>query len=330
MTDLASPALDPVPYVSLSDATSQDHSTGDKQFPGLHNDCSWIWAMVDTEDGKRYEVIRCLSASGTFDFTLHECSADLWQHPTNVRFPGVHDMYWGPIIWFADGEDQTFFGANMDMGTKHPINIRIGPKGIVWQDDGIIDMVLTPLEANVTRIYVPGLPDDVGYTSSGMIPSGTIAGSKITGGYGGIDRMYCLPGMSCQVSKIANLEHYWFVWAALMDDGTYQTGNCMLGSGTYATATYRAPGETPIFATNEEVGAKVVWEEKDGVNQPVRATLTFGGRTFDFEAHYNAANSGVSLGIAWMHGDVQEQGGPKPVASWSTMEVIKIRATPRD
>ena len=52
--------------------------------------------------------------------------------------------------------------------------------------------------------------------------------------------------------------------------------------------------------------------------------------TFDFNATHNAAAAAVSLGIAWMHGDVQEQDGPKPVKSWSTMEVIKIRATPRD
>ena len=54
------------------------------------------------------------------------------------------------------------------------------------------------------------------------------------------------------------------------------------------------------------------------------------GRRFDFAATHNAAAAAVSLGIAWMHGDVQEQGGPTPVEAWSTMEVIKIRATPRD
>ena len=66
------------------------------------------------------------------------------------------------------------------------------------------------------------------------------------------------------------------------------------------------------------------------MSQPVRATLSFGGRTFNFEATHNAAAAGVSLGIAWMHGVVQEEGGPKPVKSWSTMEVIKVGATPRD
>lgn len=238
-------------------------------------------------------------------------------------------MYWGPILWFERQGNQTFFPANMNLAGKHPISISIG-RGIVWKDDGIIDVVLTPLPGSVTRIYVPGLPDDVGYTSSGCTVSGMIAGARITGGYGGIDRMYCLPGMSCQVSKIARLEHYWFVWAALMEDGSWQTGNCMPGSGAYATATFRAPGEKPIIATNDGVKAKVVWEERGGVNQPVRATLSFGGRTFDFEATHNAAAAGVSMGIAWMHGDVQQRGCPKPVKSWSTMEVIKIRATPRD
>ena len=160
--------------------------------------------------------------------------------------------------------------------------------------------------------------------------TGSIEGSKITGGYGGIDRMFCLPGMSCQVSKIAELEHYWFVWGSIMEDGSWETGNAMLGAGNYATATFHRQGETPVIATNEDVGSKVVWEARDGVNQPVKATLTFGGHTFNFEATHNAAAAGVSLGIAWMHGIVQEEGGPTPVQNWSTMEVIKIRATPRD
>src|SRR6187431_2971093 len=111
MADTNSSAVDPIPYVSLADASVQDHSTGDKQFPGLHNDCSWIWAMIDTEGGKRYEAIRCLSASATFDFTLHECATNLWQHPANVRFPGEQDMYWGPILWFERQGSQTFFPA---------------------------------------------------------------------------------------------------------------------------------------------------------------------------------------------------------------------------
>ncbi|MBO0856135.1 MAG: hypothetical protein J2P18_20485, partial [Nocardia sp.] len=62
----------------------------------------------------------------------------------------------------------------------------------------------------------------------------------------------------------------------------------------------------------------------------VRARLEFGGRTFDFEATHNAASAAISLGVAWMHGDMREAGGPRPVEGWSTMEVIKIRATPRD
>ena len=43
MSDTTMATVTPVPFVLLSDASVQDHSTGDKQFPGLHNDCSWIW-----------------------------------------------------------------------------------------------------------------------------------------------------------------------------------------------------------------------------------------------------------------------------------------------
>jgi hypothetical protein len=258
---------DPIPYVSMSDASLQDHSTADRQFPGLHNDCSWIWAMIDTEDGTRYELIRCVSASGTFDFTLHECSTDLWKHPKLVRFPGERDMYWGQILWYEKDGKQTFLPANMTLAGAHPISIAIGPERIEWKDGDIVDVALTPLPRNVTRIYVPGLPDDLGYSSSGCTVSGTIAGQAITGGYGGIDRMYCLPGMSCLVSKIVALEHYWFVWASLMDDGSWQTGNAMLGTGKYATATFRNP-DGAVIATNEECAPRSYGNSKRGLRNP--------------------------------------------------------------
>ena len=48
------------------------------------------------------------------------------------------------------------------------------------------------------------------------------------------------------------------------------------------------------------------------MSQPIIARLSFGDRTFEFEATHNAAAAAVSLGIAWMHGIMQEAGGPKP------------------
>jgi hypothetical protein len=74
----------------------------------------------------------------------------------------------------------------------------------------------------------------------------------------------------------------------------------------------------------------VVWETNGDRRQPIRASLSFGGRTIDFEATHRAAAAAVSLSIAWMHGTMQEAAGPNRVMSWSTMEIIKIRATPRD
>jgi hypothetical protein len=257
--------------------------------------------------------------------------ACLWTHPTNLRFPGESDLYWGPILWFDVDGKQTFFPANRAMSKRHPISISLGPKEYVWKEhEDCIDVVLTPLPMNVTAIYVPGLPDDVGYTSSGCTVEGSIDGSKITGGYGGLDRMYCLPGLSAQVSKIAELEHYWFVWRSILSDGRWETGNAMLGAGNYATATFQRQGEAPIIATNDDVKSKVIWETNGDARQPSQASLSFGGRTFIFEATHNAAAAAVSLGIAWMHGTMQEAGGPKPVKSWSTVEIIKLRATPRD
>jgi hypothetical protein len=41
-------------------------------------------------------------------------------------------------------------------------------------------------------------------------------------------------------------------------------------------------------------------------------------------------DTAVSRDIAWMHGTMQQDGGPTPANSWSTMDIIKIRATPRD
>lgn len=330
---------DIVPYVTMADASQQDHSTTDKQFPGRHNDLLFLWAMVDTESGKRYELVRTLSASAAFDFTLHECPTDLWTYPRTVRIPGEVDLYWGPIAWIEVDGNQTVFPANLVMAAKHRMTVSIGTKAYVWQEDDVIDVVLTPLPGNVTRIDVPGLPDDVGYTSSGCTVSGSIEGSKVVGGYGGLDRMYCQPGMSAHVSKIAQLEHYWFVWGASFDDGHWETGNAMLGAGGYATATFHRQGEPPVIATNEGVDSTVAWDTRDGVAQPHRAVLSFGGHTFEFTGTHNAAACAAALGIAWLHGTVQERGGRAPVQSWSTMEVIqrswnrghtKDRAAPRD
>lgn len=329
---------DLVAHVSLADASTQDHSTLDKQFPGLHNDLMWLWAMVDTENGKRYQMVRCVGASATFDYTLHECLPDIWTYPRHVRVPGESDLYWGPSVWLDTGDAHTLIPANATMGRKHRITVTLGPTQYVWKDDDVIDLVLTPLPDNVTVIDVPGRPDPVGYTSSGCTVSGSIEGSTIVGGYGGIDRMYCLPGLSCQISKMAHLEHYWFVWAAELADGRWETGNCMLGAGGYATATLRRPGEPPVIASNDEISAKVLWEEKDGASQPYLAQISFGGHTFDFTGTHNAAACAAALGIFWLHGTVQRQGGPKAVRSWSTMEVIQkglssdadgARATPR-
>ena len=182
MTALQNSTAEVVPYVTLVDASQQDHSTGDKQFSGLHNDLLFIWAMVDTESGRRYELIRCLSASGTFDFTLHECHRDLWAYPRTVRVPGWNDLYWGPIIWADIEGRQTVFPANLSMAAKHAMTVSMGHSEYVWKEDDVVDIVLTPLPRNVTRIDVPGPPDDVGYTSSGCAVSGSIEGSKITGG----------------------------------------------------------------------------------------------------------------------------------------------------
>ncbi len=320
-----------VPYVSVADASTQDHSTRDTQFPGVYNDALFLWAMVDTEDGKRYELIRELSASAAFDFNLHECSTDLWAHPKNVRFPSESDLYLGMIMWFERDGNQIVYPAHTQMRAKHRLRVSLGPNQYVWkEDEDCIDVIMTPLPMNVTAIYVPGLPDDVGYTSSGCTVAGSIEGSKIVGGYGGLDRMYSLPGVSAHNSKIAELEHYWFVWGSILSDGRWETGNAMLGTGNYATATFQRQGESPVIATNDEVKATVSWETQGEVSQPLHASLSFGGRTFNFAATHNAAAAGISLGIAWMHGTMQEVDGPTPVKSWSTMEVIKSRATPRN
>jgi hypothetical protein len=112
MSGLDASKVSIVPYVSLADTSVQDHSTADRQFPGVYNDALFLWAMVDTEDGKRYELIRELSASAAFDFNLHECSTDLWTHPRNVRFPGEHDLYWGLIMWFEREGKQIVYPAH--------------------------------------------------------------------------------------------------------------------------------------------------------------------------------------------------------------------------
>jgi hypothetical protein len=213
---------------------------------------------------------------------------------------------------------------------KHPLSMELGPERLVWKDDDIVDIVLTPIPRSVTTIYIPGPPGDAGYTSAGYSVTGTVNGSKVTGGYGGIDRMYVAHGLSAHTSKVAVLENYWIVWGSLMEDGSWRTGNVFLGEGDLATGTFNEPGLEPVIAVNEAVRSSVEWDSNGENRLPRSATLAFGGRTFQWTPTHNAAFNGPSGRFAHLYGTVQEVGGPKPVGSWSTMEIIKARAKPRN
>jgi hypothetical protein len=319
----------PVPYVSLADVSAQDHSSRDRQFPGLHNDTSYLWGNVDTANGKRYKLERALSPISTYSFHLWECSDDKWTYPKAVRAAGIHDMYWGSVIWLDDAGKSTMLPLNHALLEEHPIAVELGPDRYVWQDDGVIDLVFTPLPMNVLTLYVPGLPDDVGYTSTGCAVSGTIDGSEVTGGIAGLDRMYVEPGLTSHVCKTFMLEHYWLVWYSLMDDGSWQTGNLWLGEGNFATGMFNRQGEAPVIATNDDVTSTIPWESHGDVSLPQSATFSFGGHTFDWQFTHNAVNDGPSASVAHLYGTVEEVGGPKPVQSWSTMEIVMVRAGAR-
>ena len=103
----------------------------------------------------------------------------------------------------------------------------------------------------------------------------------------------------------------------------------MLGSGNFAIATFQREGEDRVIATNDDVKATVDWIEKDGKKKPHAATLQFAGKTFNYQGEYNAAASAISFAVDWLHGTMVEEGGPEPVKSYATMEVIKARATER-
>lgn len=327
MSDIDVSKIEIVPYVHVADASVQDYSIEDSQFPGIYNDNSFLWAMVDTEDGKRLELYRAVSKGVAFDFSVIECADNIWETPKAVKYPGEADLFHGMIMWYEN--DGVIGVAPLSpVAMKHPIEIFLGPKQYVWKEDnGYIDVVLTPLPNNVTTIYVPGLPDDVGYTSSGCTISGSVDGSKITGGYGGIDRMYYLPWQIAPTCKIFMLEHYWFAWGSTLDDGRWESGNVMLGAGNFAIATFQREGEDRIIATNDDVKASVDWIEKDGNKKPHAATLKFGGKTFHYQAEYNAAASAIAFAVDWLHGTVSEEGGPEPVKSYATLEIIKAHVT---
>ena len=83
------PASTPFPYVWMADASVQDNSTKDRQFSGLHNDTSYMWACVDTGAGKRYWLVRTLSPVATYSFSLSECLTDRWTKPTRPEVAGT-------------------------------------------------------------------------------------------------------------------------------------------------------------------------------------------------------------------------------------------------
>jgi hypothetical protein len=318
-----------IPYVSMTDASVQDHSTRDCQFPGLSNDTSYLWAQVDTEDGRHFWLTRTLTPVATPTFSVTECSNNRWTYPTHVKAPGDSELYWGPLIWIEDGGKSILLPINGRVSQQHPITVELGPEQYIWKEDDAFDVVLTPLPGRVKTIYVPGLPDAIGYTSSACSVTGTVDGSKVTG-YGGWDRMYVERGWNSHVCKVAMLEHYWIVWGALMADGSWHTGNVWLGGDGFATATFVEPGADPVVATREAVKSRIIWDTEGDVSLPGSATLAFGGRTFNWEVSHNAVAEGPGAIVAHLHGKVQEDGGPVPVQSWSTMEIITVRAAPRD
>jgi hypothetical protein len=318
------------PQVWLADAADQNYTNRDGQFPGLYNDTMYPWAMVDTEDGKRYGLFRALCASAAMGFSIHECSTDRWTFPRLVRSARDADLYWGQIMWLESERNVSLLALTDQVAEKHSLTLELGPDRIVWKDDDAIDIVFTPICRNVTTIYMPGLPGDAGYTSAGYSISGWVNGSRVTGGYGGIDRMYVAYGLSAHTSKVGGLENYWINWGSLMEDGTWHTGNVFLGEGDLATATFNQPGEEPVIALNQAVRSTVEWDSNGEIRLPKSATLAFGGRTFEWQPTHNAAFNGPAGRFAHLQGSVQEVGGPKPVKSWSTMEIIKARATPRN
>jgi hypothetical protein len=286
--------------------------------------------MVDTEDGKRYGLFRALCASAAMGFSVHECSTNRWTYPQALRSVRQANLYWGQILWLESGGQSSLMPLAEAVAEQYPITLELGPERLVWKDDDLIDVVLTPIPRNVTTIYMPGPPGDAGYTSAGYSVAGTVNGSRVTGGYGGVDRMYVAYGLSAHTSKTAALENYWIVWGSLMEDGSWHTGNVYLGEGGLATATFNRPGQEPVIAINEAVRSTVEWDSDGETRLPRTAMLAFGGYTFQWEPTHNAAFNGPGARFAHLYGSVQEVGGPKPVKSWSTMEIIKARATPRN
>jgi hypothetical protein len=319
-----------VPRVAVVDSSTQDYSTQDGQFPGLAEDAFYLWAQVDTEDGRRYGLNRALTKSAAMSANLFEASPDIWRYPTRlIREAGISDLYWGEVVWLDNGDVSTLVPANQAVVAKHPISVVLSPERYVWKEEDVIDLVLTPLPRNVDVFSIPGPPDHAGYTSSGCAVSGAVNGSKIVGGYGGIDRMYAEPGLSTNLCKAAALEHYWLVWHSLMEDGSWQTGNVWLGEGNFATGVFNRPGKAPVIAVNDDVKNTVTWDSRGDMRHPVSAKLSFGGRTFDWNITHNATPAGARAVWAHYYGVVQEEGGPKPVKSWATLEVITMRAKPR-
>lgn len=325
------PEIGPVPSVltTMSDAALQDYTNRDGQFLGLVNDTMYPWAMVDTEDGKRYGLFRAMCASALMAFSVHECSTNRYAYPKVLRSVDKADLYWGQIIWLNNAPNYELLPLSPVVSAKHPLTMVLGPKCVTWKDDDIIDIVMTPIRNNVTVIHMPGPPGDAGYTSSGYTISGSVNGSKVIGGYGGIDRMYVEPGLSAHGSKTAAMENYWIVWGSIMEDGSWHTGNVYLGNGQVASATFNRPGEAPVIATNDAVRSTVEWDSKGDVSLPCRAKLGFGGRTFEWSPTHNAVFNGPTARFAHLYGTVQEVGGPRPIKSWSTMEIITARAGPR-
>ena len=262
----------------------------------------WIWGHCTTEDGKPHMFARWLNQDEVVTYTWTISSPDLFSAAEIVAaaVPGLEKLYQGEVRWHLE-PDQVAMRAYNPMYA--PVDATFKPGEIRLIDGEHFDLTIRPVGSTI-KFHVPGPPAVIGYTSEIGVPSGTIGGSPIMGGYAGLDRSYGLAGHSFYRDKLHSiLEEFWIVWGGLDEDGRGQHGHFATGPGGFCVGIFERDGDDPISVVTDTCDYfDIEWATKDEAVRPQKARFAFGG--FAFEGTFTGSNllPGAEMNLDWVIG----------------------------
>lgn len=273
---------------------------------GMGFNMGWIWGHCTTEDGRPHMFARWLGQDEIVTYTWTISSPDLFSQAEIVAapVPGLEKLYQGEVRWHTEADQVAMRSYNPAYTQRVEATFKPGEIRLV--DGEHFDITIRPV-GSALKFHVPGPPAVMGYTSEIGVPSGTIGGSSITGGFAGLDRSFGLAGHSFYRDKLHSiLEEFWIVWGGLDDEGRGQHGHFSTGPGGFCVGIFErdgSDGEAPISVTTDGFDHfDIEWAAQGDAVRPRKARFGFGG--FEFEGDFTGSNllPGAEMNMDWVIG----------------------------